>query len=545
VSLPFDLHSYGPYIEEHAMLHKIFRLFFVLILVSGLVAVQAPRSARAAGPWYVATTGDDNNDCLGPSTPCATINGAIGKASSGDIVNIAEGTYTGSGSEVVLLDKDVTISGGWDEAFITQSATSTLDGQGLRRGITVNSGVTTMVERILAQNGNAGSDGGGGIYNSGILTLNYSSINANSAAIGGGIINFTGTLTLNNSTVRSNTSRTDEIFNGNGGGIYNWGTLTLNSSTVSGNMGRSGGGIYSGGIFGGGMLTLNNSTVSGNTAPNAPFGGNFGGGIYNFSGTLILNNSTVTANSAVSGGGIYPNSGVVTLKNSILAGNSAEGDGQDCFSTIGSGGHNLLGSTTSCNFTQGSDDLLSVDPLLGPLQDNGGPTFTHALLPGSPAIDAGNPAGCTDQNGNLLTTDQRGVSRPQGARCDIGAFELEATGGVQEVTIDIKPGSQTNPINSMSLGTIPVAILSSADFDAPSEVDRTSLTFGRTGDEHSLVFCNKNGADVNGDGLLDLLCHFKTRLTGFQIGDSVGTLMGQTVNDVPIEGQDIVKIVRK
>jgi hypothetical protein len=113
-----------------------------------------------------------------------------------------------------------------------------------------------------------------------------------------------------------------------------------------------------------------------------------------------------------------------------------------------------------------------------------------------------------------------------------------------EVTIDIKPGSQTNPINPKSIGKIPVAILSTADFNAPSEVEKASLTFGRTGDEVSLAFCNKGGEDVNGDGLLDQVCFFKTKLTGFQIGDREGFLKGQTLEGVPIAGRDSVKVVR-
>ena len=112
-----------------------------------------------------------------------------------------------------------------------------------------------------------------------------------------------------------------------------------------------------------------------------------------------------------------------------------------------------------------------------------------------------------------------------------------------EVTIDIKPGSQTNPINPRSSGKIPVAILSTPDFNAPSEVDRASLTFGSTGNEHSLVSCNKKGTDVNGDGLKDLMCHFKTKLAGFKFGDTEGILKGQTLGGVPIEGRDVVRVL--
>lgn len=113
------------------------------------------------------------------------------------------------------------------------------------------------------------------------------------------------------------------------------------------------------------------------------------------------------------------------------------------------------------------------------------------------------------------------------------------------VTIDIKPGSLTNPINPKSSGKIPVAILSTPDFNAVKEIDKTSLTFGSTGDEHSLVSCNKRGKDVNGDGLRDLICHFKTKLTGFKFGDTEGILKGQTLDGVPFEARDVVKILKQ
>jgi len=113
------------------------------------------------------------------------------------------------------------------------------------------------------------------------------------------------------------------------------------------------------------------------------------------------------------------------------------------------------------------------------------------------------------------------------------------------VEIDIKPGSYPNSINPKSKGNIPVAILSSSTFDAPSQVDKTSLTFGRTGDEESLAFCNPSGEDVNGDGLLDLVCHFETEKTGFQHGDTQGVLKGKTMDGTPIKGTDYVKIVPK
>ena len=115
--------------------------------------------------------------------------------------------------------------------------------------------------------------------------------------------------------------------------------------------------------------------------------------------------------------------------------------------------------------------------------------------------------------------------------------------GPNEASIDIKPGSQSNPINRKSSGKTPVAILSLPDFDAPSEIDKASLTFGSTGDEASLAFCNKGAEDVNNDGLLDQVCHFYTKKTGFQKGDVEGILKGQTVDGIPIEGSDLVTIL--
>ena len=111
------------------------------------------------------------------------------------------------------------------------------------------------------------------------------------------------------------------------------------------------------------------------------------------------------------------------------------------------------------------------------------------------------------------------------------------------IAIDIKPGSDLNPITPESKGTTPVAILGSAGFDAPAEVDRASLTFGRTGDEQSLAFCNASAEDVNADGMLDLVCHFTSRPSGFQTGDTEGILNGQTLRGTPIQGRDRVRVL--
>lgn len=127
-----------------------------------------------------------------------------------------------------------------------------------------------------------------------------------------------------------------------------------------------------------------------------------------------------------------------------------------------------------------------------------------------------------------------------------GAITVAANAGAlrQHITIDIKPGGGLNSINPYDEGTVPVAILSRGNFDAPADVDATTLTFGRTGDEASLAFCNVSGEDVNSDGLRDLVCHFTTMLTGFKLGDLDGILKGRTVQGAPFTGSDTVRIVQ-
>src|SRR5215208_1069816 len=239
------------------------------------------------------------------------------------------------------------------------------------------------------------------------LTLNKLTVSSHGTEFKDrGIVN-DGTLTVNNSTLDDNKGEF-------GGAIRNEGTATVNNSTISDNVSVDGAGIYN--ISG--TLEVNNSTISGNFAVLGT-----GGGIYNNNGTLTVSNSTISGNSAGGdGGGIY-NGRTATLKNTIVANNTARFDGGNCFGNvpITDGGYNLEWPGHDCGIA------LSAEPKLGPLQDNGGPTKTHALLPGSPAIDKGNSFGAT--------TDQRGEERPHdlvsiqnangGDGSDIGALEVQ------------------------------------------------------------------------------------------------------------------------
>ncbi len=234
------------------------------------------------------------------------------------------------------------------------------------------------------------------------------------ASGGGGIVNNDGAMTLTNVTLSGNTATST---GGYGGGIVNIQRMTLTNVTLSGNGAQYGAGIYNGASASNAM-TLTNVTISGNTHSSPSAGG---GGIWNTTyGNLNLTNATITQNNAAQSGGIQ-NLATVTLRNTILAGNtSTSGYPVDCAGTLTSGGYNLIGNTSGCTFVSSTGDLLNTNPLLGPLQNNGGSTNTHALSAGSPAIDAV-MSGCPPPS-----TDQRGITRPRGLRCDMGAYETTA-----------------------------------------------------------------------------------------------------------------------
>jgi uncharacterized repeat protein (TIGR01451 family) len=215
-----------------------------------------------------------------------------------------------------------------------------------------------------------------------------------------GLIHVIDTLSIDHLTLTGGNIDT----NVTGGGIFSIGTLTLTDTTVSDNTASGG---YGGGIYNSGTATITDSTVAGNTASSGS-----GGGIGN-DGTLTLTNSTVSGN----GGGIE-NNGALTAASSIVADNSG-GNCGEISGSITSGGYNL-DSDGTCGLTAATDQN-NVDPLLGPLQGNGGSLETMAPASTSPAIDA-IPKG-VNGCGTTIATDERGVVRPQGAGCDIGAHE--------------------------------------------------------------------------------------------------------------------------
>jgi uncharacterized repeat protein (TIGR01451 family) len=344
-----------------------------------------------------------------------------------------------------LTDQTITLAS--TELSITKTITITnpnalnlrISGNDAHRVFSIQAGAAVTITNLIITHGRAIGDRGGSIYNIGTLNLNNCTINYSSASNGGAGISNDGVLTIDRCTFNTN------ITSSGGGGVRNEGTLTINNSAFYNNT-AIGGGILNewngtmtvntstfhrniasqgGGIVNYGMSTVNNSTFSSN------FARYYGGGILNgFGATLIVNNSTFSDNSTDTGGtgsGIYNFSfATLHLRNSILANSS---NGGDCYNrgTIATNLNNLI-EDGSCS------PFLSTEPNLGPLQGNGGDTLTHALLPGSPAINAGD-------SGTCLAVDQRGITRPQLGQCDIGAFEslgftlVISNGNNQETTI--------------------------------------------------------------------------------------------------------------
>lgn len=333
--------------------------------------------------------------------------------SDADIIQLSSQTF----QESIIVDRDVSIIGAGLENSIIQAASD--QGIATSRVITVTNGVSVTLNGVTIRHGVATGSGtdayGGGIFNQGTLRIQNCLVTLNTSDYGGGIANGVGaglaSTTITNSSIQSNEATYS------GAGIFNeatangtTSTITMTHSTISNNSTETGGGVANIAGNGAASFVFSKSTISGNSVDSS------GGGLFNEvrnNGSAIanINQSTFSQNS---GGNIYNNNGTIQISQSIVA--KSPGENADCenIGTIGTvidDGFNHVQDGT-CGF------LAAGDPILGNLADNGGDTQTHALQPGSSALDIIPPDHCE------TSVDQRGISRPFGAGCDIGAFEL-------------------------------------------------------------------------------------------------------------------------
>src|ERR1043166_5259650 len=368
----------------------------------------------------------------------STISGNLAGELGGGVANSGTATITNT----IISGNSAAQGAGIYSPGITTVTNSTISGN---MATTTGGACTTadgMLEIINSTISNNSADVGGGIENGGgMITLTNTIVSGNSARDGGGvyighgptanggtIINSTlrhntaarcggaynvGTLEITNSTVRGNSSTGGTAGDGGGAG-YNAGTLNIVSSTISGNTAN----ITAAGIYNSedSTLTISNSTISGNTASD------YAAGILNLA-TLQITNSTFSNNSAPAVAGDVVNLQNLQIGNSIFnKGNAVRTIYSNSQGIVMSLGYNLS-SDDGGKILTGPGDQVLTNPMLGPLQDNGGPTFTHALLPGSPAINAGNPNFTPPPS-----FDQRGAGfdRVVNDRIDVGSFEVQA-----------------------------------------------------------------------------------------------------------------------
>ena len=522
-----------------------------------------------AGTYYLTQTGSGEN-----------------AGATGDLDILDGVTLTGAGADVTFINgisqdrvfdvatgvpvklAKVTITGGTagisqeDGGGIRNFGTLTLTEVALSNNTAAGGGgaivsygagsTLTISDSTLVNNSANGPLGGGAIFNGSLTTITHSMLRNNSSSFNGGaIVNAnSGSLTLLQSTVKTN----GVGLGAKGGGIYNNGVLAANYTTISGNTASDGGGIANVNFSGTTSVTLLLTTISGNSVTNR------GGGIFNdFGATVLITDSTITANSAAAeGGGIFRQS-EVKMGGSILAANSAGATGVDLYGPLFSLGYNLIGSTLGGSGFR-TDDIQNQDPHLGALQDNGGPTFTHALLSGSPAIDANTPNTST-------TDDQRLMPRPVDAnndgtaQADIGAYEAQPTSlslppGANNVTItlnggnvDVTDNTTGGVIVSLPLNPVTPLIITGTSGDDSVTIDFTN---GNPIPASGATFIG-GGSSGSGDqlilahGTFDTVTHeFLSASSGkitMQIGTTISVLKYQAVTAAIIDSLTVTNRV--
>ena len=408
---------------------KIIRFLLLIALVFSLLTPST--IAHAVGVLYAKPVASGTGDCLSWANACILQTALTGAVSS-DEIWAAAGTYAPGTDRTATfqLKNGVAVYGGFAGTETTRTQRNpainvttlsgdlngddvgfTNNGENVLHVVTGATGATLDGFTITAGNANGGDCnpgcGGGMININSSPTVTNVIFSGNYAfTAGGGMVNGSSSPTL-----------TDVTFNGNSVGFYGGGMFGDNSSptlmnvTFKGNSSQSGpgGGFYNNP---GGNPTLTNVTFSGNSAPN-----NGGGGMFNYGSSPTLMNVTFSGNSAGVGGGFYNyQGGTAQIRNTIFWGNTSSGSGAQIFYDH-FGTPNISDSIMQDGYAGGTN-IITDDPILGTLGNYGGSTETIPILAGSSAIDTGNDSTCP-------ATDQRGMTRPQGAHCDIGAFEYK------------------------------------------------------------------------------------------------------------------------
>lgn len=457
---------------------KMLTIVLLAALITGLgLPAFSARTVRAA--TIGVTTFDDelnsDGDCSLREAVRAANNDsdtdACPPGSGADTIFLPAGNYILS-----LVGNDDDASAG--DLDITQDLTlvgagplqTSIDANGIDRAIQILGNASTRISRLTIAGGNPSNMLGAGIYvYQGSLTLNLSRIwhNTGTASISVAPL-IANALTILDSRIQDN-SGSGVLISGNAAGLISDSTISGNSTSGSG-----------GGVSNAGEVTIVNSTISGN---NSAYDG---GGINTSNGQMQLFNVTITNNTSDSDNNSFGNGGgiaigsyaTVTFQNTIIAGNfDLSNPGlvvPDCSGVITSQGYNQIQSTLGCGITgDTTGNIVNQSASLGPLQNNGGPTFTHALQNTSLAINTGNPNGCLDQNGALLTLDQRGYVR--NGRCDIGAYEYASLGTPTPSNTPTST-STTAPTNTATLGPSPSPTYTPAFSSTPSATPISSPT---------------------------------------------------------------------
>src|SRR6266568_4153903 len=462
----------------------------ILLLFTLLCAVIA--SVQSAHAITVTNTNDNG---------AGSLRQALADASDGDTIDFSvTGTITLTSGELLVNKNNLTISGPGPNQLIVQRSTAV--GTPAFRVFHISSGKTVTISGLTITKGYA-SGNGGGIYNDhATLTVSDCTISGNYGIQAGGIYNDHATLTVSDCTISGNAGPYG------GGGIYNFGefgdaTLTVSNSTLSGNFTEAtgdGGGILNVASAASAIVTISNSTLSGNFAGGG-YSGTGGGGVANSgfehgNATLTVKNSTFSGNSANLCGGISNStdtaSATLTIGGTILNDSASGANILNLDGTVTSLGYNVSSDAAGGDGTTGpggllnaTGDIRNTSPILGPLQDNGGPTFTHELLTGSPALAKG-------KNFNASTTDQRGTgfartyddpaiaNATAGDGTDIGAFEVQAQAPAYAAQIQQPINADGTSVFNVRRGVVPVKFALTLDGVATCDLPSATIAVTRT-----------------------------------------------------------------